>query len=386
MQKPYAPLPTTAIDVELNDTERRERRDARYRKTFIQDAIAISIVLIICAIGGTKWHWFDDFMPMNMKASTTSSTSTSPTLLPGGGRDWIVDVDKGVITSKHDPKFALGALPHDPLILTTRDEDNVIYFPKEELSKLQDNGSSSLSSLTLQFPSHVDKFSIFNYILAGGIRAHSEGSDSDSGAGLNVEYIDHNFILFGGEFALDVNLWKMVKGNKVNFVQVDKDAKFKWWEKKQQTLQYGGGRDWVLNIHDGTISPKNAPSLVLGRGVRTLALIDIDQTPQGVLHFDNLNLLGMGEPARLVDRNRGDVVGKMKQEETNFREWRYIESRIFQEKEDEAAIQVKYIDKNYLAVYEEGQEEEKALVLDVSFWEMIPYNTVNFVGGWVYEP
>mmetsp|Transcript_12244 Transcript_12244/g.7248 ORF Transcript_12244/g.7248 Transcript_12244/m.7248 type:complete len:95 (+) Transcript_12244:259-543(+) len=94
----------------------------------------------------------------------------------------------------------------------------------------------------------------------------------------------------------------------------------------------------------------------------------------------------MGEPARLVDRNRGDVVGKMKQEETNFREWRYIESRIFQEKEDEAAIQVKYIDKNYLAVYEEGQEEEKALVLDVSFWEMIPYNTVNFVGGWVYEP
>ncbi len=51
----------------------------------------------------------------------------------------------------------------------------------------------------------------------------------------------------------------------------------------------------------------------------------------------------------------------------------------------ETDIQVKYIDGNYLAVYEEEQEQEKTLVLDVSYWKMTPYNTVNFVGGWVYE-
>ena len=34
---------------------------------------------------------------------------------------------------------------------------------------------------------------------------------------------------------------------------------------------------------------------------------------------------------------------------------------------------------------EENEPEEKALVLDVSFWSMVPYNIVNYVGGWSYR-
>lgn len=310
------------------------------------------------------------------------SKSKYPTLLPGGGRDWILDVTNGIISCKHEPKYALGSTPLDELVLTTRDdEENVIYFDQEELKTLQEEGSGVLSPLSLQFPNHQDIYSHWYYMLTGVVGGNDKvGSGSDTG--LNVQYVDKNFIVFKGEYTLDVSWWKMVKGNTVNFVKVDEETEWKWWEKKQKTLEYGGGRDWVLNIYDGTISPKGHPSLVLGRGVRRLMLIDQYSNPDAVWHFDNLNELKSGGVVSLTDPERGGVA-KMQEEEQYFQEWRYINSKISTKEKD--AIQVKYIDENYLAIYEEGEDEEKALVLDVSFWLMAPNNCVNFVGGWVYE-
>ena len=49
------------------------------------------------------------------------------------------------------------------------------------------------------------------------------------------------------------------------------------------------------------------------------------------------------------------------------------------------AVQVKYVDDNYVELYDDKIPEEKSLVLDVSFWNMVPYMPVNYVGGWKYR-
>jgi len=62
-----------------------------------------------------------------------ASKKLLPTLSPGGGRDWTLDLENRVIACKHNPELVLGSLPLDPLILTTRDSGSAIYFPKEDL-------------------------------------------------------------------------------------------------------------------------------------------------------------------------------------------------------------------------------------------------------------
>jgi len=54
------------------------------------------------------------------KSNKSSGNWVSPTLLPGGGRDWSIDTERQIITSKHHPNLALGSLLEDPLILTHR--------------------------------------------------------------------------------------------------------------------------------------------------------------------------------------------------------------------------------------------------------------------------
>eukprot|EP01083_Nonionella_stella_P176137 615533_1 len=163
------------------------------------------------------------------------------------------------------------------------------------------------------------------------------------------------------------------------------NTQWRWWEKKQKTLTYGGGRDWILNEEDGTISPKGYPYLALGRGNRSLALMDIHNNMDSVWEFDRdqLEQLKRGAVMTLADKKTNVGAIKMEQKEQYFEEWRYITSKVNSVREH--TVLVKYIDDNYLAIYEEGMDEEKALVLDVSFWEMTPYTSVNFVGGWTYN-
>lgn len=324
---------------------------------------------------------------------------TPPTLLPGGGRDWTLDLTNNVIASKHNPEFALGSLPLDPLILTTRDDDNdmAITFPTDDLKRLARGDRVSLSPLCLQFPEHVDTFFNWDYVLTGinndeeGARARGEGETN-----LRAEYVDNNFILFEANWALDVSNWQMKEGNTVNFVKVVDNPKTKWWQKKPKTLEYGGGRDWVLNIEDGTISPKNYPDLILGQGTRYLSIVNTDSDGAWKFDGDELASLKNGGIMKVVN-SRGDAAIKKQDEESYFNEWRYIPSRVVsvdaisvgedmsEDYNTENAVKVKYIDTNYLAIYEDGVPEEKSLVLDVSFWKMTQYNSVNYVGGWKYR-
>ena len=322
-----------------------------------------------------------------------NKSKVQPTLLPGGGRDWTLDLTNNVIRSKHNPEFALGSLPLDPLILTTRDNDKAIRFSTDSLQRLSNGEQIPFDPLCLQFPTNVDTFSNWDYLLTGinwkeGVRC----SRIEGGKKPMVEYHEGNFLLLDSEWALDVSMWKFTEGNTVNFVKVVSDPKTHWWQKKPKTLEYGGGRDWVLNVEDGTISLKNYPFLVLGRGSRSLSIMDADS--DGVWKFDgdDLATLKSGNPIALFNL-RGDAVVKTQNNESHYDVWRYIESKVISLVAESATndsfvngvVKIKFIDDNYLMIYEDGVSEEKALVLDVAFWNMVKYNTVNFVGGWEYR-
>lgn len=62
------------------------------------------------------------------------------------------------------------------------------------------------------------------------------------------------------ELVLDVSFWKFVEGNTVNFVG----------GRSASATHNGGGRLWTIN-EDGTISPRQAPHLVLGQGAAELS-------------------------------------------------------------------------------------------------------------------
>ena len=107
-----------------------------------------------------------------------------------------------------------------------------------------------------------------------------------------------------------------------------------------------------------------------------------------------------------TDTDRNSYVGAMRveQKEQYFEEWRYMTSKVSSlpvpttsssSEGDtdpdpypvhEHVVEVLYIDNNYLGVINKDVVDiEKALVLDVSFWNPTPYNSVNFVGGWIYK-
>lgn len=318
-----------------------------------------------------------------------------PTLLPGGGRDWIVDVASGTIASKHHPRLALGSLTFDPLSLTHRytalpEESGLLVLPKETVAALRAGERVPARDLHLvpQLASSVP-YGEWDVLLPGATNANvgprtaatpaappSGDGGEDEGLGF-VTYVDGNFLMLDDEYALDVSFWKMEEGNTVNFVKAsdpdDGDAR---------TLLYGGGRDWVLN-DDGTVSPKGHPRLALGRGTRPLCLIDRVAHPANAWTFPEDGLAGLlrGEAMDLLRSTTSDAgIGTRYATDRTYDGWRYVESRVTKA---EDAVRVRYVDDNYLAL--EGRAEEEALVLDVAFWKMEEFNAVNFVGGSRYE-
>eukprot|EP01083_Nonionella_stella_P229511 812282_1 len=385
--------------------EKRSDSGSHLRVRVILHLLKLTVLSMVVFFSLPYMHTFRQYSEGKSAAGESKSdvvSGVSPTLLPGGGRDWIIDTTHKIITSKHNPNLALGSLRHDPLILTNRYETGIdkddssapVKFAKTELEALRKGERVPMRSmlLALQFPHHVDTFSHWDYMLAG-----THGDDANSGADdngndkddeeWNLEYIDENFLVLNGEFALDVSFWNMETGNTVNFVKVSENTKWRWWEwwLKQKTLTKGGGRDWVLNEEDGTISPKGYPYLALGRGTRSLALMDIHNNMDSVWKFDRDELEQLKRGAIMALADKKSNAGAMKKEENEqyFQEWRYIESKVNSDREH--SVLVKYIDDNYLAISEEGVDEEKALVLDVALWLMTPYNSVNFVGGWTYR-
>jgi len=70
-------------------------------------------------------------------------------------------------------------------------------------------------------------------------------------------------------FVLDVHGWRYEKNNKLWFLQEGEDAA------SRQTRNPDGGRSFVVNLADGTLSPAKAPALVLGvTSVAQLCLVE----------------------------------------------------------------------------------------------------------------
>lgn len=383
MSKPlYAPVPVV-ISSGGNDSPVIEKKPKRSIQPKLLTFILISafIVAFTRTCNSMPYLYPQD---ADAKTGTGKDDTLQPTLLPGGGRDWAIDLVSNKITAKHAPEFVLGSLPLDPLILTSRTDENVIRFSQEILEKMSQGNNVPFTSLCLQFPDHVDTFDNWDYVVTG---VSDEGDHDQCEDALMVNYVDNNFIVLNGLWALDVAFWKFEEGNGVNFVKVVDHPKTKWWEKKPKTLEYGGGRDWILNMDDGTISPKNHPDLVLGRGTKSLIIVDAESDAAWKFNGDALASLKDGGVMKLENEN-GDGALKEQEKEQYFQEWRYIRSAISNDEsvsQNENVIDVRYIDDNYLALYVEDVPEEKSLVLDVSFWSMLQYNSVNYVGGWKYR-
>lgn len=308
------------------------------------------------------------------------------TLTPGGGRDWSLDLDAKTIVSKHHPELALGSLHLNPLVLTSRGDENALKFNLKELEKLEKGVIADLP-LGLQFSSNFDTFDqTWDYLLTGTQENSNGQSDvTDDTPSLELEYIDENFLLLhhlDQQWVLDVSFWKFEKGNTVNFVKATDNPRKSWLKPKPETLLYGGGRDWQLNSDDGSISPKNKPDLVLGKGQRNLCLVP--SKSDAVWKFDDLDTLKNNGVMKL-ESTSGSKALKKTENEKYFQQWRYISSIVHEESGEHEAVQVKYVDDNYVELCDDKLPEEKSLVLDVSFWNMVPYMPVNYVGGWKYR-
>lgn len=303
-----------------------------------------------------------------------------PTLLPGGGRDWSLNLEEGTISPKHDDKFVLGAHPNQPLVLTNKGESNQLTFSIDDLKTLKDGQSVSMTGIGLQYPDENLKVWDSWYYTDTCVAEKQS---------IELRYLDDNFLAMkdqeGHDLVLDVSFWKMTKGNTVNFVRVkEENTEWSWLKPKTwfqpKTFQYGGGRDWILNIDDGTIGLKNTPNLVLGQG--SIHLMLAEKNSSSTIKFDNLDDLASGESTTLTYGSKQKAIGKLTSEEQYAGPWRYIESVIV---EPADAASLKYIDNNYIGTAEEGKDGEKALVLDVTYWKMIGGNPVNLVGGWSWK-
>jgi len=311
------------------------------------------------------------------------------TLLPGGGRDWTIDSQNRIVTSKHNPNLALGSYNNDPLTLTHRytaiPEKHVINQIKPGTLEALKNGervSIRDLGLALQFPNrppYVTDDGEWHVVITGTTSSSVEEESSEEGEGY-VTYVNENFLMLNGEYALDVSYWKIEEDNTVNFVKSSSDD-------DKKTFMYGGGRDWDLNLEDydgGTISPKSQPDLVLGRGRRPLMLMDVDDHPENVWKFPEEDLLKLqnGDVAELQNDKSLAVTKKSYEQELEYDGWRYINSQVSNSAND--VVRVHHVKNNYLVLYEEGRTEDEALVLDVAFWKMSELNSVNFVGGSSY--
>jgi len=312
------------------------------------------------------------------------------TLLPGGGRDWTIETQDRIVTSKHNSNLALGSFNSDPLALTHRytampEKQIINRITPGTLEALKKGESVSIRNLglALQFPTRppiVTEDGQWHVVLTGTTSSSVEEESSEEEEEGYVTYVDENFLMLNGEYALDVSYWKIEEDNTVHFVKSSSDD-------DDRTLLYGGGRDWVLNIDDydgGTISPKSQPNLVLGRGRRPLMLMDVEDHPENIWKFPEEDLLKLqnGEVVELRNDESLAVTKKSYEQEREYDGWRYINSQVSNSTKDVARVQ--YVKDNYLALYEEGRTEDEALVLDVAFWKMVDLNYVNFVGGSSY--
>jgi len=403
----YNPIPSlTMVDENKEAQDLSFSNNSNNNTTKNRKALYITTACILFLFGvfmikgenqgrGQSHHMMRVERRDRQKNKKDKDTTIEPTLKPNGGRDWTINIEEGTISAKHSPDLVLGSYPHSPLVLTHRGESNQVVFPTAELQALKMQGRvSTLTGIGLQFPQDGEKdFMEWKYAEMG-----VSTSTSSLLSLSNVEFTDDNFITWrdndGNDMVLDVSLWAEVAGNTVNLVRANPDYNKKWWSRwfPPETFKYGGGRDWVINLEDGTIGCKNTPYLVLGYGPIQLLLMEKGSSGANTFDKSNLEALANNETTTLTlthgSNTSSDVnnvkmaIGKLQDKEQYLGPYRYIQSSIVPESQ---ATPLKYIENNYIATAEPGVPADKALVLDVSFWNMVSGNTVNFVGGWTWE-
>mmetsp|Transcript_5185 Transcript_5185/g.7660 ORF Transcript_5185/g.7660 Transcript_5185/m.7660 type:complete len:411 (+) Transcript_5185:57-1289(+) len=387
----YQTIPTVENGFDsLNIDHPSLRNRTSTKKYKLHIAASIIGVFVLCGFiieiasdseFANKYKRFIDVLSGKRSEANISSSVGDfipPTLQAGGGRDWELNIDDGTIVAKHDENLVLGALKYTPLVLTNQGDPNQVTFPINQLDELSKGSPVQLSGLTLQYPDDpLKEFDVYYY--------KEIGVSQKSSPTLTLQYLDSNFIVWndgnGRDMVLDISFNVQLKGNTVNFVSVNEDTS-PWWKKwlQPKTFEYGGGRDWILNTNDGTISPKHAPYLVLGYGPIHLMLAERGSSE--ARSFENLEALARNETVKLIFSDGNEGIGKLEKKEQYAGPWRYIEGVVVSKND---TVPLKYIENNYIATAEENVPEEKALVLDVSFWKMFSGNTVNFVGGWVWK-
>jgi hypothetical protein len=287
----------------------------------------------------------------------------APMKLPGGGRDWLVNVQDRTIVAKHNPSLVLGIDTSFPLVLTTKGSTNQLFFgppPTDENQVVPLLSNDHKLGVVVDDKQHIGEM---HYRDA---KVVENPSNKDV---VTVSYPQQNFIALESfkswctkhKMMLDVAFWNLSADSKVKFVEGPH------WD----SFQAGGGRDFVWN-QDGTISTKLNPSLVLGKAPPSLVLVDKNSPNKLVL--ENIQDLANGKTVSmtLVD---GRVVSTRKDTPQEVGPWQYMESQISYEGN---AVSIRY-DGNYILA------DNDEFALDVSFWDVRKGTTVNFVGSYYHK-
>eukprot|EP00816_Leptocylindrus_hargravesii_P013303 CAMPEP_0196811498 /NCGR_PEP_ID=MMETSP1362-20130617/18009_1 /TAXON_ID=163516 /ORGANISM="Leptocylindrus danicus, Strain CCMP1856" /LENGTH=374 /DNA_ID=CAMNT_0042186807 /DNA_START=55 /DNA_END=1176 /DNA_ORIENTATION=+ len=316
-------------------------------------AIAISCALVVAVF--LPCSGFSDWI---VGLTSGFSFCVFPTKSSGGGRDWILN-DDGTIAAKHQTDLVLG-LGKPPMVLVDRGSERQFVFDDETILALK--GGEYVTLTTASGQGIGKKETREEYATVEGYTWRYIEAEVHKNATQNtmlVRYENDNFIMVVNDnMAFDVSYWVYEAGNTVNFVGGNDIA---------ATKIAGGGRDWVINVEDGTISPKSATHLALGSGASALVLVEKGHSRQIVM--DNMEGLMNGETisASLSSPGDGDLVlSKKYEDEKMYQFWHYIESIALNV--EEKAIHIRYEDENYLRLVNADTGEDEDLVFDVSYW------------------
>mmetsp|Transcript_31966 Transcript_31966/g.52772 ORF Transcript_31966/g.52772 Transcript_31966/m.52772 type:complete len:411 (-) Transcript_31966:21-1253(-) len=269
---------------------------------------------------------------------------THETKTAGGGRDWLVNAQTGIVASKMDPSYLLGVGPA-PLVLVRKDSEAQLLFLQSPNEALEDVDLVAKGNEFIGFinenGSQVEGFEYFDTVTSPSVEP------------LTVTYQDDNFLVFADDYVLDVVYWQIIENQKVNFVKALDGSTFK----------AGGGRDWIWN-KNGSVSPKLNLNLVLGMGPRGLV---ITQKEEQALLLAHAQELANGETVPM----EGSGILMVGASETKTADgWRYRETLLV----ENAPIRIQY-DGNFILT------PDQDFCLDIAYWELQEGNVVNFVGG-----
>lgn len=209
----------------------------------------------------------------------------------GGGRDWLLNVEDGTVSSKYSPDLVLGMSPI-PVILAKKNSTNQFLLGKRINSSLMSGEFEPLIFEKIAGEQDSVNFGIGKVLFEEadcrkGLR-HTSSTVDPTVKSLQVELVHNNFIKIVNENMITVKFWKIEVGSKVSFVSGT--------DKENPIYNSGGECDWTIN-NDGTFTRKNADK-VLGREMPQIFLVPKGSPCQ--LVFESREFLVEGETVLLT--------------------------------------------------------------------------------------